>query len=93
MLPQALAWLWSVVTITPLAGIFLSKSLLFLAQVNPALAQPIRRTLRQSVFWHLGFWEWVGAGAVFAFLCASVGACARRREQLETKTSKFGDSD
>jgi hypothetical protein len=28
--------------------------------------------LRHSVFWHLGFWEWTGAAAVFAFLCAAV---------------------
>jgi hypothetical protein len=25
-----------------------------------------------SVFWHLGFWEWTGAAAVFVFLCAAV---------------------
>jgi hypothetical protein len=24
------------------------------------------------VFWHLGFWEWTGAAAVFVFLCAAV---------------------
>jgi hypothetical protein len=33
---------------------------------------PIRNALRHSVFWHLGFWEWTGAVAVFVFLCGAV---------------------
>jgi hypothetical protein len=33
---------------------------------------PIRNALRHSVFWHLGFWEWTGAAAVFVFLSAAV---------------------
>jgi len=30
------------------------------------------------VFWHLGFWEWTGAVAVFLFLCAAVFLTPRR---------------
>jgi hypothetical protein len=30
------------------------------------------------VFWHLGFWEWTGAVAVFLFLCATVFLTPRR---------------
>jgi hypothetical protein len=33
---------------------------------------PIRNALRDSVFWHLAFWEWTGAVAVFVFLCAAL---------------------
>jgi hypothetical protein len=33
---------------------------------------PVRNGLRHSVFWHLAFWEWTGAAAVFVFLCAAV---------------------
>ncbi len=39
---------------------------------KPSWALPIRNALRHSVFWHLGFWEWTGAAAVFVFLCAAV---------------------
>jgi hypothetical protein len=67
-----LFWIWSVATLVPLAGIFFSESLLLLTQLKPAWAAPIRRALRHSVFWHLGFWEWIGAVAVFVFLCAAV---------------------
>src|SRR6184192_558226 len=64
--------IWSLVTLVPLAGIFASQCLLLLTRVKPAWATPIRSTLRHSVFWHLGFWEWTGAAAVFVFLCAAV---------------------
>ena len=67
-----LFWIWSLVTLVPLAGIFVSECLLLLTRVKPAWATPIRSALRHSVFWHLGFWEWTGAAAVFVFLCAAV---------------------
>jgi hypothetical protein len=70
--PAPLFWTWSFVTLLPLAGIFFSESLLLLTQLKPAWALPIRSALRHSVFWHLGFWEWSGAAAVFVFLCATV---------------------
>jgi len=65
-------WIWSIVTVVPLAGVFFSEGLLLLTRLNPTLAQPIRRPLRHSVLWHLGFWEWIGAVAVFVFLCAAI---------------------
>jgi len=67
-----LFWTWSLVTLLPLAGIFFSKSLLLLTHLKPSWAMPIRAALRHSVLWHLGFWEWSGAAAVFVFLCAAV---------------------
>jgi len=67
-----LFWTWSLVTLLPLAGIFFSESLLLLTQLKPAWAMPIRNILRHSVFWHLGFWEWLGSAAIFVFLCAAV---------------------
>jgi hypothetical protein len=72
ILPRKLFWIWSVVTILPLAGLFCSEFVLLLSRFDPDLTQPIRRSLRHSVFWHLGFWEWIGAMAVFVFLCAAV---------------------
>src|SRR6516165_2000111 len=67
-----LFWVWSLVTLLPLVGIFFSESLLFLTRLKLSWAVPIRGALRHSVFWHLGFWEWTGAVAVFLFLCAAV---------------------
>ncbi len=67
-----LFWVWSSVTLLPLVGIFFSESLLLLARLKLSWAIPIRTALRHSVFWHLGFWEWTGAVAVFVFLCAAV---------------------
>ena len=69
--PQ-LFWVWTPVTMLPLIGIFFSESLLLLARLKPSWATPIRGALRHSVFWHLGFWEWTGAVAVFVFLCGGV---------------------
>jgi hypothetical protein len=72
ILPARLFWTWSLVTLVPLAGIFCSESLLLLTRLEPVWAMPIRQALRHSVFWHLGFWEWSGAVAIFVFLCAAV---------------------
>ena len=73
-----LFWVWSLVTLLPLAGIFSSESLLLLTRLKPSWAMPIRSALRHSVFWHLGFWEWTGAVAVFVFLCAALFLTPRR---------------
>ena len=72
LLGKRLFWSWSLVTLLPLAGIFVSESLLILTRSQPAWAMPVRNALRHSVFWHLGFWEWLGSAAVFVFLCAVV---------------------
>ena len=72
LLQRRLFWTWLFVTLLPLAGIFVSESLLVLTRLKPAWAIPIRSVLRHSVFWHLGFWEWLGSVAVFVFLCAAV---------------------
>jgi hypothetical protein len=72
LLDRRLFWTWSLLTLLPLAGVFLSESLLVLTRLKPAWAMPIRSVLRGSVLWHLGFWEWSGSAAVFVFLCAAV---------------------
>jgi hypothetical protein len=69
---RGLFWTWSLATLLPLAGLLCSESLLLLTRLQPSWARPIRGALRHSVFWHLGFWEWTGAAAVFVFLCAAV---------------------
>src|SRR5205823_14438293 len=73
-----LFWIWSLVTLSPLVGIFFSESLLLLTRLEPSWATPIHSALRHSVLWHLGFWEWTGAVAAFLFLCAAVFVMPRR---------------
>jgi hypothetical protein len=72
LLQARVFWIWSFVTLLPLAGILVSEALLLLTRSKPAWAMPIRGVLRGSVFWHLGFWEWSGSAAVFLFLCAAL---------------------
>jgi len=75
---SAIVLIWSLVTLLPLVGILFSESLLLLTRLEPSWATPIRSALRHSVFWHLSFWEWTGAVAVFLFLCAAVFLTPRR---------------
>src|SRR6266513_6327608 len=41
-----LFWIWSLVTLLPLTGIFVSESLLLFTRLEPAWATPIRSALR-----------------------------------------------
>jgi hypothetical membrane protein len=88
LLVGRLFWTWSLLTLLPLAGIFLSESLLILTRLKPAWAMPIRSALRHSVFWHLGFWEWLGSAAVFMFLCAAVLLMPSRTMQTSVISEK-----
>jgi hypothetical protein len=63
---------WCALTLLPLAGILISEALLLAVRVFPVWGAPIKASLRHSVVWHLGFWEWTGSAAVFAFLALSV---------------------
>jgi len=87
LLHERLFWTWSLVTLVPLIGIFFSECLLVLTRLEP-WAMPIRSVLQNSVFWHLGFWEWSGSAAVFVFLCAAVFVTPSRA----TQTRYFGES-
>ncbi len=87
LLPARLFWTWSLVTLLSLGGMLLSESLLLLTRLKPNWAVPIHSVLRHSVFWHLGFWEWLGSAAIFVFLCAAVlltpSRATQRRGTLE----------
>jgi len=50
--------------------------------------------LRHSIFWHLGFWEWLGSAAVFVFLCAAVfvmPSATRLEGSLSVASPAVGD--
>jgi hypothetical protein len=89
----ALFWIWLLVTLLPLAGVLLSECLLMLTRLELSWATPIRDALRHSVFWHLGFWEWTGAAAVFAFLSAAVLLMPfQEKSQNDTESVVFAGS-
>jgi hypothetical protein len=93
---RGLFWTWSLATLLPLIGLFCSECLLLVTRLEPAWAVPIRSALRHSVFWHLGFWEWAGAAAVFAFLCAAVfltrqGRTERQHDAVNRLYKATGD--
>lgn len=68
----ALLAVWSAVTLLPLAGIFLSESLLLIGHLHVTGAARLKEILRHTIWWHLGFWEWTGAVAFYLFLAAAV---------------------
>jgi hypothetical protein len=88
LLQRRLFWTWSLVTLLPLAGIFVSEFLLLLTRLKPAWTIPIRSVLRHSVFWHVGFWEWFGSAAVFGFLCAAVFLTPEQATQRSTASER-----
>ncbi|HEV7404764.1 MAG TPA: hypothetical protein VGO11_17615 [Chthoniobacteraceae bacterium] len=59
---------WCALSLLPIAGILVSEALLFAVRLFPVWGAPVKASLRHSVVWHLGFWEWIGSAAVFAFL-------------------------
>jgi hypothetical protein len=63
---------WCGLTFLPIFGIVASEALLLAVHLFPVRAAPVKASLRHTVLWHLGFWEWVGSAAVFIFLALSV---------------------
>ncbi len=75
-----LFWIWSALTLLPLAGIFCSEALLLLTRLEPTRMQPVHAALRHSIFWHLGFWEWTGAvSGLRLSLCGSFSVACRKQ--------------
>jgi len=63
-----LFWAWTVLSVLPTGGVALSEGLLLYSHSHSQAAETLRNWLVNSVFWHLGFWEWTAATAVFLFL-------------------------
>jgi hypothetical protein len=62
---------WILVTLVPLVSAAASECLLLLAGAHLPWSVEIFHALRDSVLWHLSFWEWLGSAAVFLFLLGS----------------------
>jgi hypothetical protein len=69
--PRGLLVWWTLLTGPPLLGMALSEGLRLMARTPWPGSHAIYAGLRDSVAWHLGFWEWIGSAAVFLFLISS----------------------
>lgn len=58
--------LWTVLAVLPIGGVIVCQGLLMISR-STHWGPPIRQVMRHSVFWHLGFWEWTAAAAVYLF--------------------------
>ena len=61
---------WILLTLGPILGLAFSEGLLRLMQAHPVWPYPIEQW-KNSLFWHLAFWEWIGSASVFLFLLSS----------------------
>lgn len=62
---------WVLLTLPPLFGAVASESLWLISQAHLPWSYPINQALKTTLLWHLAFWEWIGAAAVFLFLLTS----------------------
>jgi hypothetical protein len=72
-LPKALVCWWGLLTGTPVLILVALGLLKLLGQFGGQVwAEEFRQSFRQTIFWHLAFWEWLGAALAFAFLTGTV---------------------
>ena len=82
---------WVLLALPPLLGAVASESLWLISQAHYAWSYPINQALKTTLLWHLAFWEWIGAAAVFLFLLSSallLPAAAEGGVALETSSGR-----
>jgi hypothetical protein len=72
-LPKTLVCWWGLLTMTPVLFLVALAALKLLGQQGGQVwAEEFRQSFRHTIFWHLAFWEWLGAALAFAFLTGTV---------------------
>jgi len=61
---------WILLTLGPILGVTFSEGLVRIVGAHLLWSYHIDQ-LKNSLFWHLAFWEWIGSAAVFLFLLSS----------------------
>jgi hypothetical protein len=61
---------WILLTLPPIL-VALGECLLLATYAHFTWSMAVYHALKNSVAWHLAFWEWVGSAAVFLFLISS----------------------
>src|SRR5271165_975132 len=62
---------WILVTLVPILGVVLSECLWLIMRAHLPWSFQIDLMLKNALFWHLAFREWIGSAAVFLFLLSS----------------------
>jgi hypothetical protein len=62
---------WILLTLGPVLGVVFSECLLLVMRAHLQWSYQIDHVLKNSLFWHLAFWEWIGSAAVSLFLLSS----------------------
>jgi hypothetical protein len=62
---------WILLTLVPILGVVLIECLLLTMRAYLPWYYQIDQVLKNALFWHLAFWEWIGSAAVFLFLLSS----------------------
>jgi hypothetical protein len=62
---------WILATLVPLVGAASSGCLFLSATAHFPWSHGVHQALKNSIVWHLSFWEWIGSVAVFLFLLSS----------------------
>lgn len=83
--PLKLLVSWTLLTLPPVLGLGLSGGILLMAQAQPSWSHALYFGFRNSMAWHLGFWEWIGSAAVFLFLLSSALLLPEEHGNLEEK--------
>jgi len=72
-LPRTLVCWWGLLSGMPVVILVVLVALKLLGQQGGQIwAEDIRQSFRHTIFWHLAFWEWLGAALAFAFLTGTV---------------------
>jgi hypothetical protein len=72
LLCNALTFSWASLTLLPVVCLAIVGVLVLLGhKADVAWAENLRQSFRNTLFWHLAFWEWAGVLGVTAFLTVS----------------------
>ena len=72
-LGTALSYYWGWVTLLPVGCAAILGALHFLGhQADQAWAEQARESFRNTIMWHLAFWEWIGSVVFFMFMVVTV---------------------
>ncbi|MGZ4963019.1 MAG: hypothetical protein ACXWDN_04505 [Limisphaerales bacterium] len=86
-LPKTLVCWWGLLTVTPVLFLVALAVLKLLGQQGGQIwAEEFRQSFRHTIFWHLAFWEWLGAALAFAFLTGTVLLLPNTNNNPRTRT-------
>jgi hypothetical protein len=86
--PRRLLISWVLLTLGPVLCIVFSEGLLLIVRAQLQWSYQIDQTLKNSLFWHLAFWEWIGSAGAFLFLLSSALFLPEERSKGKESTDE-----